>query len=141
MCRQLAGCIAFSANRIFLIGQVQRVIKKFKKTGSIIDIKFSGHPLASQSQENVSIMRQSVNVGLWKSNCQMCPQQLPIMKSLYAMISCRRSASDYLQDSVNTRTQTNRPFEAQEFVKWMLQYQELDSNLSKRHNFVVMKHY
>lgn len=47
MHRQLTNCIAFSHKKMFPVIIVKKLVKKFKKAGLVIDIRFPGLSLTS----------------------------------------------------------------------------------------------
>jgi transposase len=90
---------------------VQRLVKKFEETGSIVDIKSPGRARARRSLENIAVVRQSVDVSPGKS-IRRRSQELAIPRSTMQRLLKKRSASPCLQASTDARTQANRPYEA-----------------------------
>jgi hypothetical protein len=64
---------------------VQRLIKKFEETGSIVDIRSPGRAHARRSLENIAVVRQSVDVSPGKS-IRRRSQQLAIPRSTMQLI-------------------------------------------------------
>ena len=98
---------------------VQRLIKKFEETGSIVDIKSPGRARARRSLENIAAVRQSVDVSPGKS-IRPRSQQLAIPRSTMQQILKKDLHLHAYKFQLTQELKPTDHLKRREFVNWML---------------------
>ncbi|KAK0166333.1 hypothetical protein PV328_004759 [Microctonus aethiopoides] len=119
---------------------VKRLIKKFRETGSISDLKHSGRPSTSRSAQNIDAVRESLAESPGTSIRHRC-QELGISRSsLQRILTKDLHLHDYkieLTQELDPSDHTQR----REFVEWIMEQQQLNTDFSNKIIFSNEAHF
>lgn len=136
--RKLRGI--FGRRKAPNLSTVQRLIKKFEETASLLDVKSSGRPRATRSIENVAVVRDSVDVSPGKS-IRRRSQQLAIPRSTMQRILKNDLHLNAYKIQLTQELKPCDHLKRREFVSWILGKRETDGDFSHKIIFSDEAHF
>ena len=110
---------------------VQRIIKKFEETGSIMNSKLPVHHHTGRSLENIAAVTESVAESPGTS-IRRRSQKLNIPRSTMQQILTKDLHLHAYKIQLTQELRPTDRVQGREFVNWVLENQKVDGNFSKK---------
>lgn len=119
---------------------VKRLIKKFRETGSISDLRHSGRPSTSRSTQNIEAVRESVAESPGTS-IRHRGQELDISRSSLQRIVTKDLHLHAYKVQLAQELKPTDHAQRREFVEWIMEQQQVDADFSNKIIFSDEAHF